>query len=145
MTLLSTIRVALSMALMVAFAALAQGVGGTTAAVSLKGYDVVAYFVEGRPVKGSPEFQKDWDGVAYRFSSGQHRTAFATNPDRYSPQFAGLCATGVSMGKKVEADPNVWKIVDGRLYVFSSAKAREMADKDPSLLTRSHEAWPTLK
>jgi YHS domain-containing protein len=145
MTAVRTILLALPVALMAAAASLAQGGDAATPAVSLKGYDVVAYFAEGRPVKGSPEFRQDWDGIAYHFASEQHRAAFAANPDRYTPQFTALCATGVSMGKKVEADPNVWKIVDGKLYLFSSAKAREMAERDSSLLTRSHEIWPTLK
>jgi len=56
-----------------------------------------------------------------------------------------LCATGLSMGMKTAADPNVWKIVDGKLYVFSSVEAMQMVDKDPTILTRSHEGWKKKK
>ena len=31
---------------------------------------------------------------------------------------------------KAEADPTVWKIVDGKLYVFSSTQAREKFEQD---------------
>jgi YHS domain-containing protein len=105
----------------------------------------VAYFTDGKPVKGAPEINYDFDDGRYLFSSATHRTTFAASPERYSPQFDGLCATGIAMGMKAEADPSVWKIVDGKLYVFSSPKARAMAEKDPALLERSRKAWQERK
>jgi hypothetical protein len=45
----------------------------------------------------------------------------------------------------VEADPRAWKIVDGKLYLFSSIQAKEAADKDPTVLTRAHTAPPGKK
>ena len=116
------------------------GPGANAPTLALKGFDPVAYFTDGRPVKGSPGFQHDWDDARYRFSSAQHRAAFVADPERYAPQFGALCATGLSIGKQITADPTIWKIVDGKLYVFSSAKAREMADKDPALLERSRQS-----
>jgi len=125
-------------------ATLAWGQDGQ-AAIVLKGYDVVSYFQDGKATVGTPAFAQDWDDARYQFSSAHHRAAFAADPDHYMPQFSGFCAAGVSKGKKVVADPTVWKIVDGKLYVFYSVQARETADKDPTLLTRSHENWKTLK
>lgn len=113
--------------------------------VALKGYDPVAYFTDGKPVKGAPAISYDFDDGRYLFSSAVHRSTFAASPDRYSPQFDGLCATGLAMGMRAEADPSVWKIVDGRLYVFSSPQAREMAEKDPAMLERSRKAWQGRK
>ena len=112
-----------------------------TPPVSLKGYDPVAYFTAGRPVKGSPAIAQDFDDARYLFSSPKNRERFASSPDRYTPQFAGLCATGLGLGMKAEADPTVFKIVDGKLYVFSSPQAREKFEQDPALLARSHENW----
>lgn len=128
-----------------AAASFAQSKVPVPAAVALKGHDTVAYFTEKRPVMGSAQNGYVWDGSRYLFSSGKNREAFAANPDRYAPQFGGLCATGLSMGMKTAADPNVWKIVDGKLYVFSSVEAKQMTDKDPALLTRSHQAWKGTK
>lgn len=110
-------------------------------APALKGHDPVAYFVEGRPVKGAPSITYDFDDSRYQFSKPKHRDLFAADPDRYTPQFAGLCTVGMAMGMKAEADPSVWKIVDGKLYVFSSVQAREKADRDPSLLAKAHRAF----
>jgi YHS domain-containing protein len=113
--------------------------------VALKGRDTVAYFTEKRPVMGSTRNGYDWDGSRYLFSSAKNREAFAANPDRYAPQFGGLCATGISTGMKAAADPDVWKVVDGKLYVFSSLEAKQMVDKDPTILARSHQTWKGLK
>ena len=106
--------------------------------VSIKGYDPVAYFSEGRPVKGLPQFEKDWDGARYHFANARHQDAFSAHPDRYAPQFSGLCAAAMSYGKTFEADPTVWKIVDGRLYVFKDKKGLERLENDPELLRRAH-------
>lgn len=109
--------------------------------VSLKGHDPVSYFSDGRPVKGSAGINFDFDEARYLFSSQKNRERFASSPERYTPQFAGLCATGMSMGMKAEADPSVFKIVDGKLYVFSSTQARDKAEKDPALLAKSQQHW----
>jgi len=134
----------ISVVLMFSRAAHAQGSAGAPA-ISLKGYDVVAYFTDGRPVKGSMSYAHDWDGARYHFAGAKHRAAFIAEPERYAPQFSGLCAMGVSVGKRLEADPSLFKIVDGKLYVFSSAKGRAMAESDPALLSRSRESWQKLK
>ena len=105
--------------------------------ISLKGHDPVSYFTEGRPVKGQPSINYDYDEARYLFASQRNRELFASSPERYTPQFSGLCTTGMALGMKAEADPSVFKIVDGKLYVFSSTAAREKVDQDPSLLAKA--------
>lgn len=113
--------------------------------VSLKGHDPVSYFTEGRPVKGAANLNYDFDDARYLFASARNRELFAVNPERYTPQYTGLCATGMALGMKAEADPAVWKIVDGKLYVFSSAQAREKFETDASLLARSLQNWSRVR
>ena len=113
--------------------------------VALKGNDPVSYFTPGQPVKGASAFNIDFDDSRYLFSSQKNKQLFASDPDRYAPQFSGLCATGLSMGMKAEADPSVWKIIDGKLYVFSSVEARQMAEKDPALIKKAHAGWSARK
>jgi YHS domain-containing protein len=55
--------------------------------VALKGYDPVAYFTMGRPVKGLTEFQQEWHGAKWRFSSQEHLVLFQENPEKYAPQY----------------------------------------------------------
>lgn len=107
--------------------------------VSLKGHDPVSYFTDGRPVKGSAGINYDFDEARYLFSSPKNRERFASSPERYTPQFTGLCATGMAYGMKAEADPSVWKIIDGKLYVFSSAQAREEFEQDAALLAKAQQ------
>jgi len=121
-------------------AALAQS-ATSALPVALKGYDPVSYFNPGKPAHGATSSFVDFDDSRYLFTSQRNRDLFASNPDKYSPQFSGLCATGLAMGQKIEADPKVFKVIDGKLYVFSSAQALELALQDPSLIKKSHEAW----
>jgi YHS domain-containing protein len=96
--------------------------------VAILGYDTVAYFTEGRAIKGTPEFTKQWLGATWHFASAAHRDAFAANPISYAPQYGGFCAAGVSLEEaSANIDPQAWRIVDGKLYLFSG---NEGLDKD---------------
>jgi YHS domain-containing protein len=94
--------------LIVAFfsgAALAQKAPAySDAAGAIRGYDPVAYFTEGRPVKGSREFSHRWNGAQWRFASAQNRERFAAAPEKYAPQYGGYCAYGVAGGYAVKID-----------------------------------------
>ena len=85
--------------------------------LALHGYDPVAYFTAGKPTRGSDKIVAVHDGVAYRFASAAHKAAFEKDPAKYVPAYGGFCAFGVSVGKKFDGDPNLWKIEDGKLYL----------------------------
>ena len=102
--------------------------------VVLKGHDPVAYFTEGKPVKGDPKLSYDWDEGRYYFSSAKHRDLFAANPERYAPQFGGYCTGSMSGGATREGDPEAWIIRDGKLYVFGATKFKDIAEKDSAYL-----------
>ena len=57
--------------------------------VAVKGYDPVAYFVVGKPVKGKKEFETSWMGAKWRFSTAEHRDRFTASPEKYAPQYGG--------------------------------------------------------
>jgi YHS domain-containing protein len=114
-------------------------------APALQGMDVVSYFKAGGPVPGRAEFRHDFDGARYLFSSAQNKAAFVANPDGYLPQFSGLCATGIASGKEFKGDPNTWKIVDGKLYLFHSAPVRAKGESDPTTIVRAHQNWAARK
>src|SRR5437879_5593910 len=82
--------------------------------VAIGGYDPVAYFTDGRPVKGSSVFSFPFDEADYYFVSAEHQKMFTAEPDRYAPQYSGYCAIGVSMDHKAEVDPESWSISNGR-------------------------------
>ena len=62
--------------------------------VAIQGYDTVAYFTEGKPVKGKSEFEYTWEAAKWRFASTTNRDLFKANPDRYAPKYGGYCSLG---------------------------------------------------
>ena len=103
-----------------------------TAPLALKGYDPVAYFTDARPTPGLEQFELLWDGQRYRFANALHRDMFKTSPDRYAPQFGGLCAMNLSNGVKRESDPHNWVISNGNLYVFAGERGMQNFAKSPA-------------
>ncbi len=89
--------------------------------VAIQGYDPVTYF-KGKPLKGKKEISTNFEGVIYNFSSVANRDTFLKKPSIYEPQFGGWCAYAMgSSGDKVEIDPETFKILDGKLYLFYNA------------------------
>jgi hypothetical protein len=111
--------------LFVAFALQAANADSTHVAV--QGYDVVAYFTEGKAVKGSPDHEVPFEDAKWQFANQSHKEMFTADPDRYLPQYDGLCASGMSFGVSAPANPENWAIVDGKLYMLSGTPA-DIAD-----------------
>ncbi|HMI67996.1 MAG TPA: YHS domain-containing (seleno)protein [Cyclobacteriaceae bacterium] len=87
--------------------------------VAIKGYDPVAYFAEHKAIKGQKEFSIVLDGVTYYFSSVANKETFIKHPMNYEPQYGGWCAYAMGeTSEKVEVDPETFKIVNGKLYLF---------------------------
>jgi YHS domain-containing protein len=87
--------------------------------VAIQGYDPVAYFKQKKAVKGKKEFAVSHQGVTYYFANDADKAAFLKNPSGYEPQYGGWCAFAMGdYGEKVEVDPETFKIIDGKLYLF---------------------------
>lgn len=123
-----------------------SAVNVTAEGVAANGYDVVAYFTDGKPTRGSAEFTAAFEGATYRFASAAHRDAFAADPAKYAPQFGGFCAVGASFGKKVDNDPTQWSVLDGKLYLNSGAQAQSLWLKDEAgTAAKASASWPGIK
>jgi hypothetical protein len=128
-----------------ASAALAEDAANSPRIV-LSGYDPVSYFTEGKPEKGLAELSAPYDNGTYWFTNADHRAMFVANPDRYAPQFGGLCAIDLSHGIKTEPDPEAWTIADGKLYVFSAKRGTSFfAEQGPSIVEAATKNWQKLK
>jgi YHS domain-containing protein len=111
----------------------------------LKGYDPVAYFTDGKPIPGKPEYETVYDDARYRFASAQHLELFKSDPDRYAPQYAGSCAAAITAGVKIEAEPEHWLIVDGQLFVFAGAAGVDKMRAHPAeMIAKGRENWKAL-
>ncbi len=90
--------------------------------LAIQGYDPVAYFTQKKTVKGKPALTATYEGVTYNFSSQTNKDLFLKNPASYEPQYGGWCAFAMGdYGEKVEINPETFKILDGKLYLFYNA------------------------
>ncbi len=117
----------------------------TFGGVAIRGYDPVAFFTEGQAVKGSDEFAYEWLGAIWRFASAEHRDLFAADPVKYAPQYGGYCASGMIDGATASADPENWRIVDGKLYMYVSPGGRSWANNAPENIKQADVQWELLR
>lgn len=98
--------------------------------LAIRGTDPVAYFTVEKAVAGSSDYEHQWQGATWRFSSQENMELFAANPEQYAPQYGGYCAKAISEGNVVSIDPNAWKIVDGKLYLNYSTDVQKQWTQD---------------
>ena len=120
-------------------------VNTTFTGVAIKGYDTVAYFTAGKPVKGNSDFSHEWNGAEWRFATTANRDLFKADPVKYAPQYGGYCAWAVSRGYTAGIDPEAWKIVNNRLYLNYSIKVQAQWSEDVAVnIAKAEENWPKL-
>ncbi len=115
-------------------------------ALALKGDDPVSYFTDDRPQKGSKDFTDDWGGATWRFVNCSNRDLFASSPEQYAPQYWGYCAWRISHGNFFDGDPEVWKVVNGKLYVNYNRDIEKTWEQDvPGFIRKADETWPVME
>lgn len=128
-----------------AFAKASPEVSVEADGLAARGYDVTAYFVQGKPVRGSAAHQISYKGAKWRFASADNLARFKANPAAFEPQFGGYCAWAVSQGYVAPGDPGQWKIVHGKLYLNFNARAKELWEADQAdAIKRGHANWPAV-
>ena len=117
--------------------------------LSISGYDPVAYFTDGRPVQGKPDFEYLWHKSRWRFASSEHRDLFSKDPQHYAPQYDGYCAMGVSndaAAHKDTVDPEAWAIVDGKLYmVHNRYWLEQWQEHAKEYIKRADASWQVVE
>jgi YHS domain-containing protein len=138
----------LCIAALIAFAVLAPAaevVNIDKNGLALQGYDPVAYFIDGKPVKGSPEFTATYKGATYQFVSAEHRDMFRQAPANYEPQFGGFCGYAASINKLAPIEVEYFQVLHDRLILQHNQKAWELWHKDvEGNLKKADANWPTL-
>jgi YHS domain-containing protein len=150
-------RTALALAIVVGSAAASdageQFVDATGFAVS--GYDVVSYFdlpqselgqSQPSPLPGVSSITAQYNGAVFAFATEANRDRFLANPASFAPQYDGHCAYGVAQGGKVPGNPNLWRILDGKLYLNITPNVVGFWEADiPGNLKASEENWVSLE
>ena len=118
---------------------------GTFSNTAVQGHDPVAYFTEGRPVKGSRDFTTTYEGAEFRFASQENLDTFLLDPAKYAPQFGGYCAWAVSEGYTAKGDADHWAIVDDRLYLNYDEKIQTRWEQDRAEhIDKANTNWPEV-
>ncbi|HEX6846144.1 MAG TPA: YHS domain-containing (seleno)protein [Chitinophagaceae bacterium] len=87
--------------------------------LAIEGYDPVAYFKNNKATEGKKELAVNYEGAIYYFANADNKEAFFKNPLAYEPQYGGWCAYAMGKnGEKVSVDPETFKIINGKLYLF---------------------------
>lgn len=121
---------------------------------AVSGHDVVAYFeLEQAPVgekqpeavPGRKDITAEYNGATWAFATEENRDTFIANPEKYVPAYDGHCAYGVAKGGKVPANPNLWRIVDGQLYLNITENVVGFWEEDiPGNIEQSESNWPGI-
>ena len=112
---------------------------------AIKGYDSVAYFTEGAPVKGKEQFSTEYQQATWQFASQQNLDLFLENPEKYAPQYGGYCAYAVSQNTTASIEPELFTIVDGKLYLNYSEKVNQQWTADKArFIVDADKNWPNL-
>lgn len=117
-----------------------------TQGIGLQGYDPVAYFTLQTPTVGKAAYTHTFEGATYRFASKEHLEKFKAHPAQYAPQFGGFCAMGVALEKKLDGDPQAWRVVDNKLYLNVNKDIQKKWLEDvPGHIVKAGKAWPEIK
>ncbi|MBX2836277.1 MAG: YHS domain-containing protein [Gammaproteobacteria bacterium] len=109
------------------------------------GYDVVSYYQDGGPKKGSDKFKTDYKGAEWFFTTKENLEAFVAEPEKYAPQYGGYCAFAVAMNQTVKGDPLQWTFVEDKLYLNINASIKEKwQSNQDEFISRGDTNWPSL-
>ena len=109
---------------------------------AINGYDAVAYLTQNSAIKGEESFSHNWNDAIWFFQNKENKNAFIENPEKYAPQYGGFCAFSVSKGFTANTNPNSFKIIDGKIYLFADddVKSEWLNHKDENLKI-GNENW----
>lgn len=116
------------------------------AGLGAKGYDVVSYFTDRKPVQGTDRYTTSYGGVTWQFATAEHRDAFKADPAKYAPQYGGFCSWGVAQGKLFDVDPvNGWTVANGKLYLnFNGDINSTFAHDTEAFVAKAERNWGGL-
>jgi YHS domain-containing protein len=110
--------------------------------VMLKGYDPVAYFKQGKAVRGKRSISSTYNGVTYFFASKADKADFDQNPKKFEPQYGGFCADSMSKGRRDDIDPRVFRVYKDKLYLCTTpAKLKEFSTNLDTNISKADKLW----
>lgn len=117
--------------------------------VGIQGYSPVAYHRDGKAVKGHPDYSYEYDEITYQFSDLEELALFADSPEHYLPKYGGYCSYGISINKRLDIDPENFKVVDGELHLFYQEEGYNAMDEwekhnEKKMIDKADARWEVL-
>jgi YHS domain-containing protein len=116
--------------------------------IALEGYDAVSYF-DKKPVEGDEKFSFTFKSITYMFATQANLNKFKTSPEKYEPAYGGWCAYAMGeTGEKVKIDPETYKIVDGKLFLFynfwGNNTLEDWNENEKNLRAKADQNWKKI-
>lgn len=122
---------------------------------AVSGYDAVAFFdlkqspvgsAQPAAVLGKASITAEWNGAKWAFSTEENKAKFLASPEKYAPAYDGHCAYGLAQGGKVPGNPNLWRIVDGKLYLNINPPVVGFWEADiPGFIKTADKNWSSAE
>jgi hypothetical protein len=113
--------------------------------LAINGFDPVTFFTDGKSELGSGNFEFRYAGAVWRFTNSGNRAAFAERPDVYMPKYGGYDPVDVARGVAVPGNPQLWAIVNERLFLFyDDAQRKKFLSNPARYLATSERRWPDV-
>ncbi len=110
--------------------------------VILRGYDPVAYFTQGKAVRGNPSITSTYKGATYFFASREDKADFDKSPGKFEPQYGGFCANSMAKGKRADIDPKAFRVYKGKLYICRTPAAlKEFSGNLDTNISKADQNW----
>ena len=110
--------------------------------IAIDGYDAVNYQNQKSALKGSVTYKYKLNENHWIFMSKANMNMFVKKPHRYIPQYGGFCTYSISEGYTYPPNPEVWKLYNGRLYLFKDEEAKSVAEANwKEVLNKAEQNW----
>lgn len=118
--------------------------------IALDGYSTVSYMDNGKAEMGKKAYKASYDGLTYYFTDHKQLKKFQNNPKKYKPQYGGWCAFAVSLGGKYRPNPKSFRVVNGKLYMFTvnlEGDFVQVWEKEGKAkhIAQANKNWQTMK
>lgn len=113
--------------------------------VAMEFMDPMSYF-QGDPKPGIDTITFSNNGVNYVFSSWENQQKFSSNLGKYEAEYGGWCAYEMSQKRsKVYPDVYIYRVIDDKLYFFSSEEKAKLFEADyENLSKQAQKHWDII-
>tara|TARA_R110002072_G_scaffold46082_7_gene127935 strand:+ start:19560 stop:20150 length:591 start_codon:yes stop_codon:yes gene_type:complete len=118
---------------------------------AIDGYSPVSYFTKNIAELGSADYQQEYKGKTYYFTSDEQIEIFLSQPEKYTPHFGAFCPYSLTLGRAQPIDPTNFKVVGDYLLLFhrteesNSLDRWNLEDDEAALLEKAEQQYILMR